>query len=360
MQTQINEKTFVGQVVYVGIDFHLKNWNVTILCGDIEHKNFSQNPDSQLLASYLKRTFPGAIYKAVYEAGFSGFEACRELNSLGVECMVIHAADVPTTSKERLQKCDKTDSRKLAKSLRSKDFAGVAIPDRELEADRALVRQRNRVSKELARNKNRIKSLFHQFSIKIPERFGLQQTRTWSKPYIEWLRSLTFDFGSLKQTVDNYIQTVLTLRKDLLMINKQIRILSQSTKYHERYNLLTSIPGIGLIAGMNILLQLDDINRFKTLDELCSYVGLAPKMYGSGERMVTGKLIKRGRKDIKILLIEIAWVAIRADPALMIKYQELTKTRNGNKAIIKIAKKILSRIRYVLKNKTTYTLSVVK
>jgi transposase len=69
-----------------------------------EHKSMNQDPYPEILANYLKRNFPGGIYNAVYEAGFNGFTSCRELTELGVNCMVIHPADVPSTQKEELQK----------------------------------------------------------------------------------------------------------------------------------------------------------------------------------------------------------------------------------------------------------------
>jgi transposase len=360
MQRQINTKNFEGQTVYVGIDCHLKSWQVTILCGDVYHKSFSQIPNAVQLNSYLCRMFPVASYKAVYEPGFSGFEACRQLNTLGVDCIVIHASDVPTTHKERQQKCDRSDSNKLAKSLRGGEIRGIDIPSRQLEADRSLLRQRYRLSKELARQKNRLKSLLHQFSIAIPERFSLQQSRSWSRPFVEWLKTLKVEWESLQQSLANYVEMVEVLRKELLRINQQLRKLSQQATYKQDYELLLSIPGIGSISAMNLLLQLGSIERFATLDELCSYVGLMPKMYESGDTRIVGKLVNRGRKELKIMLIEASWVAIRIDPALMVKYQELIKARHPNKAIIKIAKKVLSRIRYVLKNKVVYTIGVVK
>jgi hypothetical protein len=83
------------------------------------------------------------------------------------------------------------------------------------------------------------------------------------------------------------------------------------------------------------------------MDDLCSYVGMIPKMYGSGERMVTGKLSKRGRKDIKIMLIEAAWVAVRKDPALTARFNKLSLRMNRNKAIIRIAKNLLGTLRQV-------------
>jgi transposase len=320
----------------------------------------SQNADPDLLAAYLKRNFPGGNYHAVYEAGFSGFESCRRLNQLGVNCLVIHPADVPTSEKEKLQKTDKSDSRKLARSLRSNEFEAIHVPGQELEADRALVRQRFRLVKDVGRTKNRVKSLLFQFGIAIPDRFTASQTRHWSKVYINWLKGLAIDRLSLRQVLDNYIAIGESQRKDLLLLNKQVRDLSLTEAYKNNYILLLSVPGIGLMTAMTILAQIGDVARFERLDDLCNYIGLVPKMYGSGGKMQVGKMIKRGRKELKIMLIEASWEAIRKDPALMLKFNELSKRMHKNKAIVRIARKILSRIRFVLQNRQPYELSVVK
>jgi transposase len=360
MQNKVTKDAFKGQSFYVGIDYHKKSWKVTILGENYEHKTMSQDPNPLILANYLKKNFPGGNYHAVYEAGFSGFNTCRELNQLGINCIVIHAADVPTSQKEKLQKTDKADSRKLARSLRSKEFEAIHIPDPELEADRALIRQRFRIMKEVSRTKNRVKSLLMQFGINIPEHFSSAQTRHWSGVFTNWLKELPIEEESLRRTLDNYIRLGELQRKELLMINKQVRELSQNTTYKNNYDLLTSIPGIGLMTAITFLVQVGDIKRFAQLDDLCYYVGLVPRMYGSGDKMKTGKIIKRGRKELKIMLIEASWEAIRKDPALMAKFNELTKRMNKNKAIIRIARKLLSRMRFVLANQQVYEIGVVK
>lgn len=247
----------------------------------------SQNPDPVVLSNYLNRNYPGGVYKAVYEAGFSGFTSCRQLRELGVDCMVIHPADVPTSQKERMQKTDKTDSRKLAKSLRSGLFTGVHIPERNLEADRALLRQRHRLVREISRTKNRIKSLLFQFGITIPEHFTAQQTRHWSKVYMNWLKGLQPAEAPLKMALDNYIRLGEFLRSELLVINRQVRNLATSDSYKESYRLISSIPGIGLIGAMTLLVEIGDISRFEHLDELNSYIGLVPRMYASGDKTQT-------------------------------------------------------------------------
>jgi len=360
MRGKVNENAFNGQTFYVGIDYHKKSWKVTILNDQYEHKTMSQNPEPEVLANYLKRNFPGGHYKAVYEAGFSGFNACRKLRELGIDCIVIHPADVPTNQKEKLQKTDKADSRKLARSLRNSEFEAIHIPQRKLEADRAIVRQRFKQVKDIARTKNRVKSLLLQFRIDIPERFTSAQTRHWSKAFTNWLKALPIEEESLKLTLGNYLRIGEMQRSELLIINKQIRQLSKTKDYRDNCRLLLSIPGVGLMTAITLLMELGDITRFKKLDELCNYVGLVPSMYGSGEKMQTGKLIRRGRKALKIMLIEASWQAIRKDPALMLKFNELVKTMQKNKAIIRIARKMLNRIRYVLVHQEEYELGVTK
>jgi transposase len=360
MQTKVNEKLFDGQSIYVGIDCHKKKWTVTILGEQYEHKTMSQNPDPDILASYLRRNFPGADYHAVYEAGFNGFYSCRRLRELGINCNVIHAADVPTGHKEKIQKIDPVDSRKLARSLRSKEFESIHIPEPSLEADRALVRQRFRVMKDVTRTKSRIRSLLFQFNINVPDRFTTGQTRNWSKVYINWLNELQVGHESLKQTLDNYIRIGKLQRKELLSVNRQVRSLSQTDAYRGNYNLLISIPGIGFLTAMTFLVQIGDIRRFRQLDDLCDYIGLVPMMKGSGPKLYTGKMINRGRKELKIMIIEAAWDAVRMDPALMAKFNELTRRMNKNKAIIRIARKLVSRMRYVLLSHEPYKLGITE
>jgi len=360
MQTKVNEKLFDGQSIYVGIDCHKKNWTVTILGEQYEHKTMSQNPDPDILASYLKRNFPGAAYNAVYEAGFNGFYSCRRLRQLGINCDVIHAADVPTSNKEKIQKLDPVDSRKLARSLRSKEFEPIHVPDPNLEADRALVRQRFRVMKDVSRTKSRVRSLLFQFNISVPDRFTLCQARSWSKIYINWLKELQLEHESLKQTLDNYIRIGEIQRKELLSVNRQVRSLSQTDAYRSNYKLLISIPGIGFLTAMTFLVQIGNIRRFERLDDLCDYIGLVPMMHGSGDKMSTGKLINRGRKELKIMIIEAAWEAVRIDPALMVRFNELARRMNKNKAIIRITRKLVSRMRSVLMTQKPFKLGITE
>ena len=127
MRKQYNTVSFKNQTVFVGIDVHKKQWTVTIRHCGLAQKTFSMDPEPEKLADYLKRNYPDAEYRSVYEAGFCGFEAHRALCKLGVQNIVINPADVPTSGKEREKKNDSCDSRKLARELENGSLEPIYI-----------------------------------------------------------------------------------------------------------------------------------------------------------------------------------------------------------------------------------------
>ena len=73
-----------GQTIHVGMDVQKASWNLGIHLNDMFLKNVHQKPNPHLMASYLHQHYPGAKYKAVYEAGKFGFWIQRHLTALGI------------------------------------------------------------------------------------------------------------------------------------------------------------------------------------------------------------------------------------------------------------------------------------
>jgi len=359
MTTQSNKLDFTGQNIYVGFDVHLKSWRVTIMTDHLTHKTFTQPPSSETLHQYLSKNFPGGIYHTAYEAGFCGYWIHNELKSLGVNSIVVNPADIPTTDKERDQKDDTRDSRKIARSLKNKELQAIYVPSLRTLEDRTLVRSRSMLVKDITRYKNRIKSFLYFHGIKIPDSF-IKSSTNWSNNFIYWLENIDMTEKSGKESLNLLITTMKNLRISLLQITKQINELSKTESYKNDIALLRSIPGIGFITSITILTELENINRFQNIDNLCGFIGLLPSKYSSGEKDITGDITKRGHSVLRSAIIESAWVAARLDPALLLSYNSYCKRMEPNKAIIRIARKLLSRISYVLKNKKPYVYAVVK
>ena len=141
------------------------------------------------------------------------------------------------------------------------------------------------------------------------------------------------------------------IEKNKKVLEKEIVILSKN-KYKEQVGWIRSISGLGLLGAMTILTELVDITRFKNLESLYNYVGLVPNCHSSGDKEHTGRISQRCNQYLRPILIQCAWKAIKVDNQMLSCFMELTKRMKRNKAIIRIARKQLSRVSYVLKNKT--------
>ena len=354
---QSKELDFNGTTIFCGVDVHKRSWRVNIQDVDMELENFSQDPDPVILHKHLVRKYPGAAYKVCYEAGFSGFTAQRMFNECGVECLVVNAADVATNHKEKSQKNDKIDARKLCEHLQSKKVKGIYIPEVQWEHSRSLVRARERIVTNQTRCKNRIWQLLNFSGISLPKDY--QATQYWSKKFIKELQSLDCGTEMLKTTLALYIQDFLQTRSLLLEATKSIRKLCKSPEYEKEIKLLLSIPGIGEINAAIMLFELQDIRRFKHFDQLSSYVGLIPDTGDSGDRKVIKGITKRSNFYLRTALVESSWVVVRKDPAMLMKYKQYLRAMDKNKAIVRIAKHLLSRVNFVLKNKKEYVSGLV-
>ena len=121
---QSNKISFKGQNIFVGIDVHLKTWHVTTLTQSGYKYSFAQHSDAKELFDRLNKKFPDAHFKSAYEAGFCGFSAHYALTEQGFENIVVNAADIPTTGKEKVMKTDAVDSEKIAWALKRGELTG--------------------------------------------------------------------------------------------------------------------------------------------------------------------------------------------------------------------------------------------
>ena len=346
---------YTGQDLFVGIDASKRNWHIAIRVGHLAHKRFAQRPQAEVLLAYLRRHFPGARYHCVYEAGYEGFWMHDQLRTLGAECIVVHPADVPTSDKERQFKNDPVDADKLARDLSTGALRAIYVPARGLVEDRSLIRMRSCFVRKQTRCKNQIKALLEFYGHRVPEE---HMERYWSRAYIRWIESLTMERPSGSQALHALVQELLFLRQTIAQINRQIRSLAHEEPYASVVPWISSISGVSLLAAMIFVAEVVDINRFANLDELASYVGLVPGERSSGDSKTFTGITRRRNATLRHMIIECAWVAQREDPALLEAFRQLSGRMPKNKAIVRIARKLLNRMRFAWKNKQAYVVGV--
>lgn len=116
---------------------------------------------------------------------------------------------------------------------------------------------------------------------------------------MRWLREDVILLSSTRTSLDLLLDQVELFRKNLLNATRQIRALSRSEHYARTYENLTSIPGIGMLTGMSLLTEIDDVERFHNEKQFASYLGLVPTSHRSVKRL---QMVKRLSGEINSLV----------------------------------------------------------
>jgi transposase len=240
-----------------------------------------------------------------------------------------------------LVKTDKKDTMTLAKLLAVGMIPPVWVPPAHVRELRALINHRQRLIAQQTRTKNRLRSLLQRQHLVPPDGDLFSQTQ---RP---WWHQLTLNPSEK-----------LRARQDLLMLDQLVPLLAEvetelgrlsvTEPWAEQMPYLLQLPGIGLVTAMALLGAIGQIERFPTAKKLVGYAGLGAKIHASGQTHRTGGITKQGRKELRQVLIEAAWIAVRYNPAWLDQFVRLADRIGRPKAIVAIARKLLVIIWHVL------------
>ena len=130
------------------------------------------------------------------------------------------------------------------------------------------------------------------------------------------------------------------------------QILKLALKYSAEINLLLTVPGIKEISAIFIIAEIGtNMNTFIDDKHLCSWAGLTPRCNESAKKKKSVRITKAGIY-IKPLLVQCALCAIKdkSCPYIKARYESLKRRRGHNKAIIAIARLLLTSIYHILLN----------
>ncbi len=345
-----NSTDFDGQIFYVGLDVHKHSWAVTVRSLGIQVANFSQPPSAKALHTTLTRMFPGGVYYSAYEAGFCGTGTHEQLRKLGITNIIVHAADIPLTDKQKKNKTDIHDSRSIAEQLERKNLHGIHILTHEQQELRSLFRLRENKIKDITRANNRLKSFMAYYGIEIPE--SISKKEYISKRVLEWLDNLELSSDSGTITKQELIEELKYQRKQGSKITKLLRQQIQIS-HTDAYKRLLTVPGLGPVTSMGLLAEIADFSRFEDPVDYIGYLGLTPWNDSTGDTVKTKGVQPRCNKHLRPLLIEASWVAIRNAPHLFAYYSKHA-VKNNKHAIIKVAHRLALIARGVVLKKQDY------
>ena len=352
--TDFTQQTKANQDLFIGIDVHLRNWKVCIRTSSIEVNVFSCEPEPIILHKFLQRNFANYDYYSVYEAGFCGFWIHHEFIRLGINNIIVNAADVATTNKEKTNKSDVVDCKKLARELENKNLSAIFVPSEYEIQFRSFFRYRQQVAKDLRKSMIRITAFLYT-------RGKHFEGPNWTVAFIKWMKSdhdfLPIEKSTLMSLINDYEYHKKKSRQ--VLRDAQNYVLSDE-HYKAVYQRLRKIPGIGPVCAVAFICEINNMKRFKNENQFASYVGLVPSVRSSDQTEHVLGVQRRAKKILRSLLIQATWMAIRKDSALLEYYGESVKRMKPQKAIIKVAKKLLNRIRYVWLNEKDYVYGLIK
>ena len=143
---------------------------------------------------------------------------------------------------------------------------------------------------------------------------------------------------------------------DLCKENLFSQILNTAEKYTHQIELITTVPGIKTDSAIRVIAEIGvDMSVFPSSKHLCSWAGLTPQNQESAGKKKTTRISKSGAY-IKPLLVQCALAAIRCKdcPEVAARYNSLKKRRGHKKAIIAIARMLLTAIYNILKKDEPY------
>jgi transposase len=187
----------------------------------------------------------------------------------------------------------------------------------------------------------------------------LQGRNKWTKSYLAWLKGLTLKQEGLKKSFERLIEVYEYLGVQIKEISKEVVALSQREPYLRKVDLLRSVPGIGILSAMEIIVELQGVERFQSARHLASYIGLTPSEYSTGQHIRQGGITRCGNKRVRTVLVESSWILIGKDPLMQMKYRTLKNAKGGKRAIVAIARNLIIRIRRMLLNNEPYRIGGV-
>lgn len=280
------------------------------------------------------------------------------------------------------KKTDEKDSVWISDLHKHGLVPGSYIPDVKIRKLRELTRYQTKLVGNRTGEKNRINNSLTVSNVTldnvISDVFG--KTGTDIRNYI--LNCEKFDVEECKKLIDPrikaspdvVIQSVIGYQKSIEQSTKSnlamkhlesidscLSLLTQTINtlalpFEKQIKLLETVPGIKRPAAIAIISEISaDMSAFSTAKKLCSWAGLTPQNNESAGKKRSSKISRAGAY-LKPLLVQCANAAVKSkkEPYFKNKYSRLKKRMGHKKAIIAIARMMLTCIYFMIKNNAAF------
>jgi len=384
-------------LLFAGIDVSKDSFDIAVINQNkkiIMQNKFEMNLNGfkELSKKVGKLTYDDIFFvmesTGVYHFNLYFYLIDNNLNAAVVNPLLIH--NFAKSSSLRKTKTDKKDAETIAEFTLS-NHQNIDFTNKVNNSIRSISRERDNLAKNVGRLKTEIKNVLHvlfpelsnhtnvftktmlSLLLKAPGRFPIMKLRTQQitrlfdktrgnkvKITPRELKTLAKNSIGIK---DESLEAVLILKiKRLLFILDQIddinNHLQSFVKEHlqQDFNIITSVNGIGETTAEKFLIEIGDIDNFKSHKQLRAYIGTDPSIKLSGSSIhVKGKISKRGNSYLRKTIWQMAVGVIRCcDYFAEYFHKKICEGKKYKQAVIAVANKLIKTLYAMLKNKTCF------
>lgn len=269
-------------------------------------------------------------------------------------------------------KDDTKDSKWIGDLFRIGLVKSSFIPDLNIRILREFTRYRYKLTSMKSSEKNRFQNAFTVCNVAldsvVSDMFGKSATAITdylaSDEIFDAQHCASLLYGALKKKAENVLESIegFSITNEQKLRIKLIRehhdfiekliakvdacVNEMVQKYESQINLLCTIPGIDRNSAITIISEIGtDMSQFSSSKRLCCWAGLTP---GNNESAGKKKSVRISHAGIylKPALVQVAHAAVKDKhrPYYALKYERIAKRRGKKRAIIAIARMILTAI----------------
>jgi transposase len=153
--------------------------------------------------------------------------------------------------------------------------------------------------------------------------------------------------------VERQLRSIDELSAHILEADKELQVLAKKDPTCPR---LMSVPGVGPVTAIRFVAALDQSERFSSVAQVQSYLGLTPGENSSSDRTRRTGITKAGPSALRASLVQAAWAARRSRGShpMLTWVAEVEKRRGKNVAIVALARKLSAILFAIWRDGTFY------
>src|SRR4051812_519500 len=320
----------------IGFDSHPDTFTAAILQGPtpaaaVVQKVFNRLPIAHLQTWAEKHTNPQDLF--VLEASGNSFHVVRVLAKAKRKALVLESGHLGKL-KEAHANNDKISAVRIGKAYLSGTARTVWVPDLKTQERRDLLHIHGKAVKRTTQMRNRLQSYLSDNGVRLskgtrltkPETLDkIRKTHDWLPRQWQLIEGIGMELQHAEQQRAHWRSLIAQeVLADPLLLS------------------FVRLCGVRDMIAFALGAVIGDIKRFADPKKLVKYIGLNPAFDDSGKERWTGGIGKRGRKDLRCMLIEAAQAILRCSKTPLARWGKKLLARKGeiNLVVGAIARKL--------------------